>query len=99
LELSLPYVAGLFDGDGSVGIYQGRSGGWTFRVQMIQNERYPAMAHSESRASGRSARMTRVAADQLKRLKRQDIDRVMVDAVHLVEEQHAHLQMVNVQGE
>ena len=41
----------------------------------------------------------RAAADQLKRLKRQDIDQVMADAVDLVEERHTHLQMVNVQGE
>ena len=38
LELSLPYVAGLFDGEGSIGIYRGREGRWNFRVQMIQNE-------------------------------------------------------------
>ena len=170
LELSLPYVAGLFDGEGSVGIYQGRRGGWTFRIQMTQNESPGALtlwmtlcdrwgghvSHARS-ANGRAkmnwqlgqeraARFlrdirpwlilkaeqadvalawldsrptlrrdpltgqnlprsakdvaaTRVAADQLKRLKRQDIDQVRADAVDLVEERHTHLQMVNVQGE
>ena len=39
------------------------------------------------------------AADQLKRLKRQDIDRVMADAAGLVEIRHTLRQIVNVKGE
>ena len=49
--------------------------------------------------SAKDVAATRVAADQLKRLKRQDIDQVMADAVDLVEERRTHLRMVSVQGE
>jgi hypothetical protein len=40
----LAYVAGLFDGEGSVGLYQGRLSGWNFRVQLVQNESVEARA-------------------------------------------------------
>lgn len=38
MELSLPYLAGFFDGEGSVGIYtNGRKDGRTLRSQLTQN--------------------------------------------------------------
>ena len=42
--MELAYVAGLFDGEGSVGLYQGQLGGWNFRVQLVQNESAEARA-------------------------------------------------------
>src|SRR5215472_5589059 len=37
MELSLPYLAGFFDGEGSIGIYtSGQSRGRTLRVQITQ---------------------------------------------------------------
>lgn len=37
LEFSLPYVAGFFDGEGSIGIYRnGRGNGCTLHVQITQ---------------------------------------------------------------
>jgi hypothetical protein len=38
MDLSVIYVAGLFDGEGSIGLYEGKQGGWNFRVQLVQNE-------------------------------------------------------------
>jgi hypothetical protein len=36
--VELAYVACLFDGEGSVGLYQGRLSGWNFRVQLVQDD-------------------------------------------------------------
>lgn len=36
-EISLPYLAGLFDGEGSLGLYEGKTNNFSFRVQMVQN--------------------------------------------------------------
>jgi hypothetical protein len=44
MDLNLAYVAGLFDGEGSIGIYRSTSGGWNFRVQLVQNESVEALA-------------------------------------------------------
>jgi len=40
MELSLPYIAGLFDGEGSVAIYPAKNGTRSvhFRSHMVQNE-------------------------------------------------------------
>jgi hypothetical protein len=38
MQLLLPYVAGFFDGEGSIGIYaNGRQDGRTLRIQITQN--------------------------------------------------------------
>jgi hypothetical protein len=36
VDLSLPYLAGFFDGEGSIGIYFGGAGGRTLRCQVTQ---------------------------------------------------------------
>jgi hypothetical protein len=43
VDLSLPYVAGFFDGEGSIGVYlNGQQRARTLRVQITQNVSPPA---------------------------------------------------------